>query len=103
MKMHQMATKNGGIVRCVFTDTIIFEGEINKSKCNKDMIGGIRSTGIKDFTTCIYTKPRPNKYIVEYPKTIKLTKIEELELDDNKGCFITGEPGTGKTYMCKGL
>ena len=20
-----------------------------------------------------------------------------------KGCFITGEPGTGKTYMCKEL
>jgi Cdc6-like AAA superfamily ATPase len=31
-----------------------------------------------------------------------LTKIEEYKLD-NKGCFITGEPGTGKTYMSKKL
>ncbi len=42
-----MATQIGGTVRGVFTDTIIFEGEINKPKCNKDIIGGIRSTGIK--------------------------------------------------------
>ena len=26
-----------------------------------------------------------------------------FKLDNDKGCFITGEPGTGKTYMCKGL
>ena len=32
-----------------------------------------------------------------------VSKIEEFKLDDDKGCFITGEPGTGKTYMCKGL
>ena len=44
-----MATKIGGIVRGVFTDTIIFEGKINKPKCNKDVIGGIRETAIKDF------------------------------------------------------
>jgi hypothetical protein len=103
MKMHKMATKIGGIVRGVFTDTIIFEGKINKPKCNKDVIGGIRETAIKDFTKCIDTTPRPSKYIDECPKPIKLTKIEEFKLDDDKGCFITGEPGTGKTYMCKGL
>ncbi len=50
--MHQMATKIGGVVRGVFTDIIIFEGKINKSKCNKDVIGGIRETAIKDFTKC---------------------------------------------------
>ena len=103
MKMHQMATKIGGIVRGVFTDTIIFEGNINKPKCNKDIIGGIRETTTKDFTKCIDTTPRQSKYIDECPKPIKLTKIEEFNLDDDKGCFITGEPGTGKTYMCKGL
>ena len=103
MKMHQMATKIGGIVRGVFTDTIIFEGNINKPKCNKDIIGGIRETTTKDFTKCIDTTPRPSKYIDECPKPIELTKIEEFKLDDDKGCFITGEPGTGKTYMCKGL
>jgi hypothetical protein len=52
-----LATKIGGIVRGVFTDTIIFEGEINKPKCNKDVIGGIRETAIKDFTKCINTTP----------------------------------------------
>ncbi len=42
MKMHQMATKIWGIVHGVFTNTIIFEGKINKPKCNKDIIGGIK-------------------------------------------------------------
>ena len=103
MKMHQMASKIGGVVRGVFTDTIIFEGNIKKPKCNKDIIGGIRETTTKDFTKCIDTTPRPSKYIDECPKPIELTKIEEFKLDDDTGCFITGEPGTGKTYMCKGL
>jgi hypothetical protein len=103
MKMHKMATKIGGIVRGVFTDTIIFEGKINKPKCNKDIIGGIRETAIKDFTKCINTKPRASDYFEECPKPIKLTQIKEFKLDDNNGCFITGEPGTGKTYMCKAL
>jgi hypothetical protein len=103
MKMHQMATKIGGIVRGVFTDTIIFEGNINKPKCNKDIIGGIRETAIKDFTKCINTTPRASKYIDECPKPIKLKQIKEFKLDNDKGCFITGEPGTGKTYMCKQL
>jgi len=102
MKMHQMATKIGGIVRGVFTDTIIFEGDIIKPKCNEDIIGGIRETNIKDFTKCMNTKPRKNNYLNECPQPIKLTKIDEFKLDD-KGCFITGEPGTGKTYMCKKL
>jgi hypothetical protein len=103
MKMHQMTTKIGGIVRGVFTDTIIFESRINKPKCNKDIIGGIRETAIKDFTKCINTTPRESKYIEESPNPMKLTQIKELKLDNEKGCFITGEPGTGKTYMCKGL
>ena len=103
MKMHQMATRIGGIVRGVFTDTIIFEGNINKPKCNKDIIGGIRETAIKDFTKCINTTPRASKYIDECPKPIKLKQIKEFKLDNDKGCFITGEPGTGKTYMCKQL
>ncbi len=29
--------------------------------------------------------------------------MKNFKLDNDKGCFITGEPGTGKTYMCKGL
>jgi hypothetical protein len=60
-----MSTKIGGNVRGVFTDTIILnhfwgqiEGKINKPKCNKDVIGGIRETAIKDFTKWIDTTPR---------------------------------------------
>jgi hypothetical protein len=34
---------------------------------------------------------------------IVFTQVKEFKLDDNKGCFITGIPGTGKTYICKGL
>ena len=103
MKMHQMASKIGGNVCGVFTDTIIFEGQINIPKCNKNVIGGIRETSVKDFTRCTNTKPRESNFIKSCPKPIKLTKIEEFKLIDNKGIFITGEPGTGKTYMCKQL
>jgi hypothetical protein len=39
MKMHQMATQIGGTVRCVFTDTIIFEGEINRLKSGGSLAG----------------------------------------------------------------
>ena len=48
-------------------------------------------------------KPREPKYIEECPQPIAIKNIEEFKLDDNKSCFITGEPGTGKTYMCKEL
>jgi hypothetical protein len=50
--MHQMATKIEGVVCGVFTDVIIFEGDIKKPKCNSDVIGGIRETRINDFTKC---------------------------------------------------
>jgi hypothetical protein len=103
MKMHQMATQIGVIVHGVFTDTIIFEGDINKPACNKDIIGGIRETSVKDFTKCKDTKPRESKFIAEFPKPIQLKNITQFKLDDNESCFITGEPGTGKTYMCKEL
>ncbi len=83
MKMHQMATKIGGTVRGVFTDTIIFEGKIIKPKCNKDIIGGIRKTTIKDFTKCMNIKPREPKYIEECPQPIAIKNIEEFKLDDN--------------------
>ncbi len=32
---------------------------------------------------------------------MKLTQIKEFKLDDNKGCFITGVPGTGKHTRAK--
>jgi hypothetical protein len=46
--MHKIATKIGGIVRGAFTNTIIFEGKINKPQCNIDVIGSIRETTIKE-------------------------------------------------------
>jgi hypothetical protein len=46
------------------------------------------------------TSPIENNYLDKCPNPVKLTKIDEFKLDD-KGHFITGEPGTGKTYMCK--
>ncbi len=48
--------------------TIIFEGKINKPKCNQDIIGGIRESSINDFTKCINTTPRESKFIEECPK-----------------------------------
>ncbi len=88
MKMHQMATKIGSIVRVVFTDTIIFEGKINKPICNKDIIGGIRESAIKEFIKCINTTPRESKYIEECPKPTKLTQIKEFKLDNEIGCLL---------------
>ncbi len=32
---------------------------------------------------------------------LNLKILNNLCLENNKSCFITGEPGTGKTYMCK--
>jgi hypothetical protein len=60
MKMHQMSSKIGGVVRSIFTDTIIFEVDIIKPECNKDIISGIKETSIKEFTKCMNTKPREN-------------------------------------------
>ena len=41
---------NGNKIGGVVSDTITFEGDINKLKCSRDIIGGIRETSIKDFT-----------------------------------------------------
>ncbi len=50
------------------------------------------------------TTPRASKYIEKCLQPVQsgpvaLKNIEEFKLDDNKSCFITGEPGTGKAYM----
>ncbi len=49
------------------------------------------------------TTPRASKYNEEGPQPIALKHITEFKLDDNKGAFIIGEPGTGKTCMCNEL
>jgi ketol-acid reductoisomerase len=81
MKIHQMATKIGGMVHGVYTDTFICECKIDKPKCSNDVIGGIRETAIKDFTKCINKTPRASDYIDEFPRSIKLTQIKEFKLD----------------------
>jgi hypothetical protein len=67
------------------------------------MLVVVRETAIKDFTKCINTTSRVSDYFEECPKPINLTQIKKFKLDDEKCCFITGEPGTGKTCMSKGL
>ena len=44
-----MATQIGGIVRGVFTDTIIFEGDINKPKCNKNSLVELEKLVLKSL------------------------------------------------------
>ena len=102
IEMHQMSLMIGGTVRGVFTDTIIFEGDIKEPKLNTDIIGGIRKTEIKEFTKCTYTEPRKTEYGKACPKVPKLQNIDEYVLGD-KGVFITGNAGTGKTYLTNKL
>jgi hypothetical protein len=101
IKMHQMSAQIGAKVRGIFTDTIIFEGPINEVKLDDKTIGGIRKTDIKPFTKLTNIEPRNIKY--EQPKVEKLNKIEAFKLEDNKGVFITGNAGTGKTYLTNQL
>ena len=61
MKMYQMAQKIGGVVRGIFTDTIIFQGDINEPELSKE-IGGIRESDLKPFTKCISTEPRKGEF-----------------------------------------
>ena len=102
IKMHQLATNVGGSLCAIFTDTIIIEGDHNKPSCNKDIIGGIRETDIKEFTNLIEYRNRTDNYFKERPTKMVLQDIEEFKLD-GKGCFITGLAGTGKSYLCRKL
>jgi hypothetical protein len=103
MKMHQLATQIGRIACGVFTDTIIFEGKINQSNCNKNVISGIRKTAVTEFTQCMNTTPRGSKFSEECQTPIKFQKIKEFKSDDDTSCFITGELGTIQTYKRKQL
>jgi hypothetical protein len=99
MKMYQMAQKVGGIVRGIFTDTIIFQGDIKEPELSKE-IGGIRESGLKPFTKCISTEPRKGSF--KLPK-LQYNYIKDFELSDNKSVFITGDAGTGKSYKTNEL
>jgi energy-coupling factor transporter ATP-binding protein EcfA2 len=62
--------------------------------CDNTTIGGIRESTMKEFTKCMNTQPREGTYeLVKQP----IKKILEFKLEDGKGCFITGMPGTGKS------
>ena len=99
MKMYQMSQQIGGTVRGIFTDTIIFQGDIKEPECNKE-IGGIRKSDLKPFTKCISTEPRKGEF--ELP-TVKYNYLKDFKLSENKSVFITGDAGTGKSYKTNEL
>ena len=98
IKMHQMASQVGGIVRGVFTDTIIFENAVNKPYCDASIIGGIREAPVKEFTKCMSTIPRKTEYKKLKDESLSLKPIEDFSLTAGKGCFFKGMGGTGKSY-----
>jgi tRNA A37 threonylcarbamoyladenosine biosynthesis protein TsaE len=100
MKMYKLHKQMGGSLVGVFTDTIISQGNIKKLEYNKDVIGGIRQTNVKEFTKITNTDARTKKY--EY-ETIKLNNIDEYDITKGKGVFIEGEAGTGKTTLANKL
>jgi hypothetical protein len=100
MKMHQMAKQIGGSVVAIYTDTLIFEGNINKPECNKTVIGGIREAELKEYPGHLNVYVRPDKF--KLPEKQVLKQINEFKLE-GKGCFITGMAGTGKSYTCNEL
>ena len=87
LKMHKMARKIGGIVRGIFTDTIIFEGALNKPHCDASVIGGIRESPVKEFTECMSIEPRQSKYRKLNDQTLSLQPINKFSLNQGKGCF----------------
>ncbi len=102
--MHQVVMQYEGIVcECYFQCNFSLTSLFLKVTCNKDLIGVIRKTSINDFTKCMNTPPSASKHIEEYHEPVKRKNINKFKLDDDKCFFITGEPGTGKTYMCKQL
>ena len=95
VKMHRMSKLVGGVVRGVFTDTIIFQDAERVPECDSKKIGGIRETSIKEFSKVLPITFRNDTY--SYNKK-KLTIIDEFKFEDNKGMYMTGMAGTGKTY-----
>lgn len=100
MKMHQMSSLIGGKIRGVFTDTIIFEGKINKPNCDDKTIGGIRESTLKPFTKLMNIYERKELFTLP---TIKFNKLNNFSIEDNKSVFITGDAGTGKSYLTNQL
>jgi hypothetical protein len=100
VKMHKMATLVGGIVRGIFTDTIVFENAVSVPHCDPTVIGGIRKTKVKEFTRVSGLQARKMKYTYKAPL---LTSIKEFKLEAGKGMYLTGLAGTGKTHTTNSL
>ena len=95
LKMYRLYKKLGGKLLGVFTDTVICEGKVNKIEYNKDIIGGIRETNVKEFTQLMNKDARSKKYKLE---KMKLTNIDKYDIKLNKGVAIVGPPGHGKSF-----
>ena len=99
VKMYKMSQQIGGVVRAILTDTIVFEGAVNKPVWGAE-IGEIRTTNVKPCTHMLNKTPRAETYTLN--KTL-LTAIAEFKLEHKKGCFMTGMGGTGKSYTINQL
>jgi ABC-type bacteriocin/lantibiotic exporter with double-glycine peptidase domain len=97
--MHQLAQHVGGCVRGIFTDTTIVENPERKPILSTD-IGGVRTSKIPESNLILEVKPRTKTFIHKKPEKKVLKKIDELKLEDNKGCCILGIAGSGKSTLC---
>ncbi len=100
--MHQLSKILNSKVLGVFTDTIIVENLKVEPKLDTK-IGGVRDATIPKSEVILDCKPRNKMFLLEKPKKVKLNKIDKFELLNNKGCFITGPAGTGKSTLCNKL
>ncbi len=90
--MHQMVTRIGGNVPGVLTDTIILRVKVrktNKPECNKILLAVFG----KQLSQNLNTTPRELKFqrMSDTNQTLFI-KMEAFQLDDDKHCFITGDP-----------
>ena len=102
LKMHEMQNIVEGTILGIFTDTIIFKDAKNTPVLSKE-IGGMRAAKIPESDIILDTKPREKILVHEMLQKHRLTNIESFDISKNKGCFITGEAGTGKSTKCKEL
>jgi hypothetical protein len=102
IKLHQLAEQIGGVVRGIFTDTLIIENPVNIPKFDSKTIGGIRKTEVKPYDGfhLLDTTPRTTKFSY-IPH--QMVDIDNFNLTDDKGCFITGYAGSGKSTLIKKL
>jgi energy-coupling factor transporter ATP-binding protein EcfA2 len=103
MKMHQLAQRVGGCVKAIFTDTLIISNPEHIPEFNSDIIGGVRKSKIPESDLLLNTTPRTKTFMCERPEKKVLKKINEFKLTNNKGCYIKGKGGCGKSTLCNKL